>query len=132
MKKEKQVKPIKSEDRKVNLKPVLTINKRRVKRQSNNYSIYIYKILRKEHKDLNISSKSMEILNSIAKDIINTLSQKASMISKRNKIITLSHEHIKSAAKLLLPGELATNSIKRAEIAKEYYIESVNSKSDDN
>ena len=75
------------------------------------FSVYIYKVLKQVHNDTGISKKSMAIMNSFINDIFERIALEASKLVRYNKKHTLSAREVQSAAKLLLPGELAKHAI---------------------
>ena len=75
------------------------------------FSVYIYKVLKQVHNDTGISKKSMAIMNSFINDIFERIALEASKLVRYNKKHTLSATEVQSAAKLLLPGELAKHAI---------------------
>lgn len=85
--------------------------KSRKKTRNETFSVYIYKVLKQVHNDVGISKKSMNIMNSFINDIFEKIALEASKLVRYNKKHTLSAREVQSAAKLLLPGELAKHAI---------------------
>ena len=81
------------------------------KRRSESYSIYIYKVLKQVHPDTGISSKGMSIMNSFITDIFDKIANEAGKLVRYNKKGTLSSREIQTAARLILPGELAEHAV---------------------
>ncbi|KAJ0964475.1 hypothetical protein J5N97_025613 [Dioscorea zingiberensis] len=62
--------------------------KKKAKKGSETYKIYLFKVLKQVHPDIGISSKAMGILNSI-NDIFEKLAQEASRLAPYNKKPTI-------------------------------------------
>ncbi|XP_019159660.1 PREDICTED: histone H2B.3-like [Ipomoea nil] len=85
--------------------------KKKTKKNIESYKTYIFKGLKNVHPDLGISSKAMGIMNSFINDIFEKLAQEATKLAHYNKKPTITSREIQSAAKLVLPGELAKHAI---------------------
>ncbi|KAL0915054.1 hypothetical protein M5K25_015454 [Dendrobium thyrsiflorum] len=85
--------------------------KKRAKKSSETYKIYIFKVLKQVHPDIGISSKAMSIMNSFINDIFEKLAQEASRLARYNKKPTITSREIQTSARLVLPGELAKHAI---------------------
>ncbi|XP_021888619.1 histone H2B-like [Carica papaya] len=85
--------------------------KKRVKKNSETYKIYIFKVLKQVHPDIGISSKAMGIMNSFINDIFEKLAQEASRLARYNKKPTITSREIQTAVRLVLPGELAKHAV---------------------
>eukprot|EP00172_Hildenbrandia_rubra_P001354 Plantae.Rhodophyta-Hildenbrandia_rubra.ctg18920.p1 GENE.Plantae.Rhodophyta-Hildenbrandia_rubra.ctg18920~~Plantae.Rhodophyta-Hildenbrandia_rubra.ctg18920.p1 ORF type:complete len:127 (-),score=28.61 Plantae.Rhodophyta-Hildenbrandia_rubra.ctg18920:183-563(-) len=85
--------------------------KKRKKKRSESYSIYIYKVLKQVHPDTGISSKAMSIMNSFVADLFERLATEASKLSSYSKTKTLTSREIQTATRLILPGELSKHAI---------------------
>ncbi|OSX71629.1 hypothetical protein BU14_0518s0021 [Porphyra umbilicalis] len=85
--------------------------KKRTKKRSESYSIYIYKVLKQVHPDTGISSKAMSIMNSFVNDLFERIAAEAAKLSSYNKSKTLTSREIQTAVRLLLPGELAKHAV---------------------
>ena len=72
-----------------------------------NYSVYVYKVLRQVHPDTGIWSKAMGIMNSFVNDIFEHIAGEASRLAHYNKRSTITSREIQTTVSLLLPGELA-------------------------
>jgi len=90
-------------------------------RKSESYSAYIYKVLKQVHPDTGISSKAMSIMNSLVNDIFDKLSAEAVLLSMRNKRLTVRAREVQTAARLVLPGELAKHAVSEGVKAVEKY-----------
>ncbi|XP_049771648.1 late histone H2B.L4-like [Schistocerca cancellata] len=84
--------------------------KRRRKRRES-YAIYIYKVLKQVHPDTGISSKAMSIMNSFVNDVFERIADEASRLALSNRKSTVTSREIQTAARLLLPGELAKHAV---------------------
>ncbi|KAL3518225.1 hypothetical protein ACH5RR_020814 [Cinchona calisaya] len=85
--------------------------KKRAKRSTETYKIYIFKVMRQVHPDIGISSKAMGIMNSFINDIFEKLAQEASRLARYNKKPTITSREIQTAVRLVLPGELAKHAV---------------------
>ncbi|XP_005230966.1 late histone H2B.L4 [Falco biarmicus] len=84
--------------------------KRKPKRKEN-YSLYIYKVLKQVHPDTGISSKAMSIMNSFINDIFERLASEASHLAQYTCRSTITSREVQTAVRLLLPGELAKHAV---------------------
>jgi histone H2B len=75
------------------------------------YSMYIYKILKQIHPDCEVSSKAMSIMNSFINSIFERLMNEAAQLASENGSSTISSREIQTAVRLLLPDELAKHAI---------------------
>ncbi|OAY84720.1 Histone H2B [Ananas comosus] len=85
--------------------------KKKAKRSSETYKIYIFKVLKQVHPDIGISSKAMSIMNSFINDIFEKLAQEASRLARYNKKPTITSREIQTSVRLVLPGELAKHAV---------------------
>ena len=85
--------------------------KTRKAKRKESFSIYVYKVLKQVHPDTGISSKAMNIMNSLVGDIFDRVAREASTLAKYNKRSTISSREIQTAVRLLLPGELAKHAV---------------------
>ncbi|GAB2300995.1 hypothetical protein Dimus_035032 [Dionaea muscipula] len=85
--------------------------KKRVKKSTETYKIYIFKVLKQVHPDIGISSKAMGIMNSFINDIFEKLGQESSRLARYNKKPTITSREIQTAVRLVLPGELAKHAV---------------------
>ena len=83
----------------------------RRKARTENYSTYIYRVLKQVHPDTGISKKSMCIMNCFMKDVFEKLASEAGKLVRYNKRHTLSSREVQSAVRLCLPGELAKHAV---------------------
>lgn len=85
--------------------------KKKIKKSTETYKIYIFKVLKQVHPDIGISSKAMGIMNSFINDIFEKLAQEASKLARYNKKPTITSREIQTAVRLVLPGELAKHAV---------------------
>ena len=83
----------------------------KVKKSKYSFKIYVYKVLKQVHPDTGISSKAMNIMNSMVNDMFDRIGTEASKLAKYNKKSTISSREIQTAVRLLLPGELAKHAV---------------------
>jgi histone H2B len=86
------------------------IKKATIKR-AENYSVYIYRVLKQVHPEIGISKRSMSIMNSFISDVFEKISTESSKLTRYNHKHTLSSREVQTAVKLLLPGELAKHAV---------------------
>ncbi|XP_008795023.1 histone H2B.11-like [Phoenix dactylifera] len=85
--------------------------RKKAKKSSETYKIYIFKVLKQVHPDIGISSKAMGIMNSFINDIFEKLAQEASRLARYNKKPTITSREIQTSVRLVLPGELAKHAV---------------------
>ncbi|XP_042434312.1 histone H2B-like [Zingiber officinale] len=85
--------------------------KKKVKKGTETYKIYIFKVLKQVHPDIGVSSKAMSIMNSFISDIFEKLAQEASRLARYNKKPTITSREIQTSVRLVLPGELAKHAV---------------------
>ncbi|KAI1710377.1 core histone h2A/H2B/H3/H4 domain-containing protein [Ditylenchus destructor] len=77
-----------------------------------NFSKALYRIHKRVHPDLAISSKAITGMNTIVNHLFHKLAAEASRLSpKANPIWTLSTDDVQTAVRLMIPGELCKNSV---------------------
>lgn len=87
------------------------VPKRGKKRSYNSYSSYIYKILKQVHPDTGISNKAMAIVNAFVADMLERIAVEAGRLAKYNRRNTIASREVQTAARLVLPGELAKHAV---------------------
>ena len=97
--------------------------KKKVKRKES-YSLYIHKVLKQGHQDTGITTKAMGITNSFVSYIFERMAMKAYRLTKYGKKSTMSSREIQTAARLLLPGEVAKHAVSEDTKAVTKYISS--------
>ena len=70
------------------------------------YARYVFKVLRRVHPTLSISSAAVRVVNSMIVDIFNRIVAEATDLAKHNGKLTITHSEIQSAVRLTFPGEL--------------------------
>jgi histone H2B len=85
--------------------------KKRARRRTETFALYIYKVLKQVHPEIGISRKAMSIMNSFINDTFDRIAVESSKLVRFNKRRTLSSREIQTSVKLLLPGELARHAI---------------------
>jgi histone H2B len=94
--------------------PAEKVEKRRVNKSKSgaeNYSVYIYRVLKQVHPEIGVSKRSMSIMNSFINDVFERVCFEAQRLVSNNKKHTLSSREIQTAVRLLLPGELAKHAV---------------------
>eukprot|EP01018_Ginkgo_biloba_P020358 Gb_41491 [translate_table: standard] len=85
--------------------------KKKAKKGTETYKMYIFKVLKQVHPDIGVSSKAMGIMNSFINDIFEKLANEASRLARYNKKPTVTSREIQTAVRLALPGELAKHAV---------------------
>jgi len=80
-------------------------------KRAENYSVYIYRVLKQVHPEIGISKRSMSIMNSFIADVFEKISTESSKLTRYNHKHTLSSREVQTAVKLLLPGELSKHAV---------------------
>lgn len=86
-------------------------DKKRKKKRTETFALYIYKVLKQVHPETGISKKSMSIMNSFINDVFDRLSTEAVRLVLYNKKRTLSPREIQTSVRLMLPGELSKHAV---------------------
>jgi len=93
--------------------------KRKKKRRSDSYAYYIHKVLKTVHPNegqsgsmttCTLSCKSMGIIDCLAADLYDRISEEAVHLTRKQKKRTLSSKEVQTAARLVLPGDLAKHA----------------------
>ena len=90
-----------------------------------NLQVYIFRVLKQVHPEIGISKRTMAIMNSFVRDLLDKICNEASQLSKYNKTHTLSSKDIQCAVKLLLPGELSKHATSEGTKALAKYTQSL-------
>uniref|UniRef100_T1J8W8 Core Histone H2A/H2B/H3 domain-containing protein n=1 Tax=Strigamia maritima TaxID=126957 RepID=T1J8W8_STRMM len=85
--------------------------KKRRRKNPQNYSRYVYLVLKQIFPDVGLSNKAMSTMNSFMNDIFDRLASEASRLAKISKRPTLTSRDIQSAVRLVLPGELGKHAV---------------------
>ncbi|OMJ85957.1 hypothetical protein SteCoe_12589 [Stentor coeruleus] len=91
--------------------PVKHTDKKKTKKRSETFSLYIYRVLKQVHPDIGISKKSMSIMNSFINDIFEKSCLESSKLVRYGKKRTLSSREVQTSVRLILPGELAKHAV---------------------
>ncbi len=94
--------------------------------QYTNFTRYIWKVLKQVHPKTGISAKAMTTMNSFVLDMFERLASEASRLAMRNKMRKtnyLTSKDIQTAARLLLPGELAKHAVSEGTKAVTKYMQ---------
>ncbi|KAJ1345967.1 hypothetical protein KIN20_000611 [Parelaphostrongylus tenuis] len=86
-------------------------DKKRKHRRKESYSVYIYRVLKQVHPDTGVTSKAMSIMNSFVNDVFERIAAEASRLAHYNKRSTIWSREIRTAVRLILPGELAKHAV---------------------
>lgn len=94
-------------------RPVVDIDgeKRKKKAKRMSFKVYIFKVLKQVHQDMGISSKGMEIMNSIVFDTFEKLAAECAQLTTINKRSTISAREVQTASRFIFPGELSKHAI---------------------
>ncbi len=82
------------------------------------FGAYVYRVLKQVHPDLEITRKSMEVMESLVKDMFERIASEASALTRHGKTRTLRSLEVQTAVKLLFPNELCKHAV--AEGAKAF------------
>ncbi|XP_042638149.1 histone H2B type 2-E1 [Orycteropus afer afer] len=93
-------------------------------RGKENYSVYIYKVLKQVHPDISIFSKAMSIMNSFVNNVFERLAGEATWLAQYSGRTTLASWEVQTAVRLMLPGELAKHVLSEGTKAVTKYISS--------
>lgn len=103
--------------------------KKRARKSSTNekgYATYLAKVFKQvtEGKKYTISSKAMEVVNSLVEDLENRMTNKSFELAKFAKKSTLAAPHIQTAAKLVFPSDMGGMAISEGTKALSKYTSS--------
>jgi histone H2B len=68
--------------------------KKSAAKRAENYSVYIYRVLKQVHPEIGISKRSMSIMNSFISDVFEKISGESSKLTRYNKKHTLSSREV--------------------------------------
>ena len=105
------VKQSKKGDKKQAAAQTKQVDKKKSKKRSETFSLYIYRVLKQVHPDIGISKRSMSIMNSFINDIFEKSCLEASKLVRYGKKRTLSSREVQTSVRLILPGELAKHAV---------------------
>ena len=75
-------------------KGVKAVEKKKAKKRSETFSLYIYRVLKQVHPDIGISKRSMNIMNSFINDIFERVCLEGSKLVRYGKKRTLSSREV--------------------------------------
>ena len=96
-------------------RPNSNTKKKRKKRMS--YSEYIRKVLEKVHPNIDVSSRSLQTMNTLIGDVFEKIADEASSLAKHDGNDTITVREIQTAIHLILPGELAKRAVREGQNA---------------
>lgn len=99
-------------------------DKRRKKKRTETFTLYISKVLRQVHPETGISRKSMSIMNSFINDVFDRLAVEAVRLARYTQKRTLSPREIQTSVRLMLPGELSKHAVSEGTKAVTKFISS--------
>jgi len=62
------------------------------KSRKDNFSIYIYKVLKEVHQDIGISKKGMAVMNAMLLDSFDTICLESAKLARYSKRTTIGHQ----------------------------------------
>ncbi|KAK5979559.1 hypothetical protein GCK32_010161 [Trichostrongylus colubriformis] len=95
--------------------------KKKKRGRKEEFSVYIYRVLKGIYPDTGISSKSMSIMNSFVNDIVERFAAESARLVRYNNRTTITPRDINSAARLVLSGEIATQAVSHSRQALAKY-----------
>ena len=93
-------------------------------RRKESFGIYIYRIMKQVHPEVEISKRAMSIMNSFVNDLFERIANEASRLAKYSKRSTLNSRDIQTAVRFILPGELARHAVSEGTKAVTKYLTS--------
>lgn len=84
--------------------------RKKMKKGSETYKTYIFKVLKQVHPDIGISGKAMSVMNSLISDAFEKLATESSRLARYNKKPTIASREIQTSVRLVLPGDLAKHA----------------------
>eukprot|EP00759_Apiculatamorpha_spiralis_P005087 PhF_6_TR13022/c0_g1_i1/m.20650/K11252/H2B; histone H2B len=91
---------------------------------------FIHKVLHQVHEDLAITTRGMKIMACFVEDMFDRIYTEAIAVSKLGKTKTMSARELQTAARLLLPGELAKHAMSEGTKAVAKYASTVQQQKD--
>ena len=85
--------------------------KKHLKKKTETFSTYIFKVLKQVHPDIGISNKAMQVMNSFVTDIFDRIAREGARLVDMNGRNTLGSREIQTAVRLVLPGDLAKHAV---------------------
>ncbi|XP_004412482.1 PREDICTED: histone H2B type W-T-like [Odobenus rosmarus divergens] len=78
----------------------------RRRRCPNSFAAYFPRVLQQVHEGLSLSQKTVSILDSFVKDMLERIADEAPRLARSTKCSTITTREIQTAVRLLLPGEI--------------------------
>ena len=97
----------------------------RKRKRRETYTSYIYRVLKRIHPGVGVSTKAMGIMNSFVDDIFERITSEAVRLALQNKKSTISHREIETAVRLLLSGELAKHAVNEGRESLFFYTNNI-------
>jgi histone H2B len=94
---------------------------KRVKRGTESFNLYIFKVLKQVHPQMGMSKRAMAIMHSFVMDTFDRVATEAGKLCQYNQKKTMDARAVQSAVKLVLPGELAKHAESEAQKAVAKY-----------
>ncbi|KAI1720373.1 core histone h2A/H2B/H3/H4 domain-containing protein [Ditylenchus destructor] len=91
-------------------------------------AVFLYRVLKQVNPECGISSKGMAVMNSMMNDVFERIADEGARLAKMSSRSTLSSREVQSAARLVLPGELAKHAVSEGTKAVSKYTTSISSK----
>ena len=85
---------------------------RKHKVSTSNFQSFIYKLLKATVDEVGVNAPAMQTLNSMVNDLFERIANEAGQLAKNSKRNTLNWHDIEAAVKLIVPGELGSNSVR--------------------
>ncbi|KAI1698782.1 core histone h2A/H2B/H3/H4 domain-containing protein [Ditylenchus destructor] len=93
--------------------------KRRKKKSSTSFELYIHRVLKQIHPDTRISKEGMAVMNSLIADLLERIATESENLSKKSKSAAakqgtqsaITARDVQSALRFILPGELSMHAI---------------------
>lgn len=89
--------------------------------RADNFSTFIYRVLKHVHPELSISKNAMAAMEDINRDVFERVAQEAGRLARYNNKSTITAREIQSAVRLVFPGELAKHAVFEANRAVAKY-----------
>ena len=90
---------------------VSRVKTKRKPKKKETYAVYIYKLLKQVHPNTGISTKAINIMDSLVNCIFERIASESSLMSLHNGRSTISSCEIQASVQKILPTELAKNAI---------------------
>ena len=101
----------KTVSKKVAQAPKVSGETKKKRKGTETYNSYIFKVLKQVHPQTRISKRGIQIVNNFVTDTFERIAMEASRLCRITKTQTLTSRDVQSAARLVLPGELAKHAV---------------------